>query len=279
MSAPYFYQLIGHVFAASHTADHHDDVASALKSAGFGPDKVKQGLSLTKRGEELLDRKLMESPDNKTLEHNMHAAVGEVEMWLQTVKLKMRKAGFDDERINLAVGKDLHAHDHTVSVVGQALRSVAVLRTLHKEEIEKLGDESAVRDLLKRGNTLVKKLYKVADDFVAPSSMMSSDAPIFKDIDDLMREMSALILDLDKAGESMFGDSQKMGLTGYLPYGMGLPSGGNAFNVVLHERAILDAPNPDDAKPTSGWSVGRQGNRENLGGGWTQDKTGSVMGD
>jgi hypothetical protein len=52
---------------------------------------------------------------------------------------------------------------------------------------------------------------------------------------------------------------------------MGTPLGGAGKNITLHENAQRAAPNPSDAKTTSGWSVGRQGNRENIGQGWTPD--------
>lgn len=278
MAAHYFYQLLGHVYLASHTADHHGEVASALKGAGFGADKIKKGLELSARGEELLERKMLESPDNKTLEHNIHSAVAEVEMWVQTVKLRLRKAGFDADSIKLAIGHELHAHRHTVTGIVQTLRAIGYLRTLDDEQRAALGSEQSVRDLVTRGNTLVKKLYKVADAFASPSSFMPGDAAIYGDLDKLARDLSSWISALDAAAQKC-SDEAALGLAGYLPFGKGLPVGGNSFSVVLHERAIQDAPDPREAALTSGWSVGRQGNNENLGEGWIDPEFGSVMGD
>lgn len=280
MSAAYFYQLIGHVYTAAHTADHESEVASALKGAGFGADKIKQGLELCEKAEGLLERKTVESPDNKTLEHNIHGAVNEVEMWLQTVELKMRKAGFDKDAIHAAVDHHLHSSHHTLTAVAQALRAIGVLRTLDDDGVEKLGGEQRTRDLVIRGNTLVKKLYKVADDFVSPGSMVAADDPLVRELDALMDDLSRWIEQLAAANEKLLSTPQMAGMTGIVPEkGFGLPSGGTAFGVVLHEKAQQASPNPREATLNSGWSVGRQGNNENVGKGWLSTGFGTAMND
>lgn len=280
MSAAYFYQLIGHVYTAAYTADHEAEVASALKGAGFGADMIKRGLELSEKAEELLERKTLESPDNKTLEHNIHGAVGEVEMWLQTVALKMRKAGFDKEAIHAAVDHHLHSSHHTITAVAQALRALGVLRTLEEDDIEKLGGEQRARDLVIRGNTLVKKLYKVADDFVSPGSMVGADDPLVRELDALMDDLSRWIEKLAEANEKLVSIPKAAGMTGLVPdTGFGLPSGGTAFGVVLHEKAQQASPNPREATLNSGWSVGRQGNNENVGKGWLSTQYGTAMND
>ena len=280
MSAPYFFQLIGHVYLAAHTAHDQESASSALKSAGFGKDRIDAGVKLADRAEELLERMIKTSPDNKTLGHNIHSAVMEVEMWLQTVKMRLKKAKFDHDTIESALGHDLHAHEHTVSAIAQALRAIGTLRALDEQEVARLGTLQSVRDLIIRGNTLLKKLYKVADEQVTPSQLMPRDQPIFKEFDRVNQEMSAWIQELDRAtAASKTSHIKALGLIGYLPFGAGLPVGGTAFNVTLHERAITTAPDPKATVKTSGWSVGRQGNRENLGNGWLTSEFGSAMGD
>lgn len=280
MPAAYFYQLIGHVYTAAHTADHDADVASALKGAGFGADKIKQGLELCEKAEELLERKTVESPDNKTLEHNIHGAVSDLEMWIQTVELKMRKAGFDSSQIHAAVDHHLHSSHHTLTAIAQTLRAIGVVRTLGDEEIKKLGGEQRARDLVIRGNTLAKKLYKVADDFVSPSSMVAANDPLIKELEALMGDCSSWLAELTQANEKLTSNPQAAGMTGLVPDGaFGLPSGGTAFGVVLHEKAQQDSPNPREATLNSGWSVGRQGNNENVGKGWLATRHGSVTND
>lgn len=268
MSTVYFFQLLGHVYLASHTADHDADVATALKGAGLSAARIEQGKTYADHGEHIFDRKLQESPDNKTQDHNTHSAASEVEMWLQTVKIKLRKAGFDAEARDAFLGHDLHAHKHLVTVIIQALRAIGMLRALDDEDIEALGGERVVRDLVMRGNTLTKRLYKTAEYYMTPSSVAPGTMPIFAEIDELLGQMSSWLQDLDVAATQIPGDLDTLGMVGYLPHGVGLPVGGAAFDVLTHHRAKITAPDPRRATATSGWSVGRQGNRENLGQGW-----------
>lgn len=278
--AAYFYQLIGHVYTAAHTAQHDSDVLATLKGAGFGSERVKEGLALSKKAEELLGRKTLESPDNKTLEHNIHGAVGDLEMWVQSVKLKLRKKGFDDALIHDAVDHHLHSSHHTLSAVSQALRAIGVLRTLDSDQRAQLGSDRAVHDMICRGNTLSKKLYKVADDFVSPGSMVAKDDPLIAELDALMAKCSLWLSALGAANEKLITQAAHVGKTGYVPDGIGAPVGGAAFGVVLHQSAEQAAPNPQEATLNAGWSVGRQGNNENHGKGWVKQETfGTIMND
>ena len=78
MSAPYFFELIGHVFVAAQSAHTHKELSKVLSPSGFGDAQVKEGLALVKEGETLLHTMLGSiMPDNKSLEHNIHAAVME----------------------------------------------------------------------------------------------------------------------------------------------------------------------------------------------------------
>lgn len=279
MSAPYFFELIGHVFVAAESAHHHKELSKVLSPGGLNDAKVKQGLDLVKQGEALLKKMFEVMPDNKTLEHNIHAAVMDVEVWLQSVKLKFKKAGFNSSICKVVVGHDLHAHDHTVTAIGQALRAIGYLRALDDEQIGKIGGEQSVRDLMMRGNTKVKKLYKVADPLMTPSSMLDRSHEIFKQIDDLNIKMSTWIAEL-MIITTKVKSIKVLGVIGHVPDDKGLPAGGAAFNVVLHERAQQTPPDIRGAEKTSGWSVGRQGNNENQDrGGWLPSQTGSAMGD
>lgn len=279
MSAPYFFELIGHVFVAAQSAHTHKELSKVLSPSGFGDAQVKEGLALVKEGETLLHTMLGSiMPDNKSLEHNIHAAVMEVEMWLQSVKLKCKKAGFNASVCKVVVGHDLHAHDHTITGVAQALRAIGYLRSLDAEQVESLGGKDRVHDLVMRGNTLVKKLYKVADSLVMPSSMVPRSNPIFKQFDALNLKLS-MWLDRLMGHVKKVNNLKVLGVIGHVPDDRGIPVGGAAFNVTLHERAIQAPPSPAEADRTSGWSVGRQGNKENQERGWTPPDYGSVTGD
>ncbi len=269
MSAPMFYQLLGHVLVASHTAHDYDDIAEDLAKAGFGAPKVEAGLELAKSGEALVAKKLHQSPDDKNLEHSIHAAATEVEMWMQTVKFRARKGGLEAELIDDILGYEVHGDKHTATVVAQALRVIGMLRTLGEDTRDKVGNERAVHDMIIRGNTLLKKLCKTAGYMMRPSSMAPGSMPIFGEIRAIEKKMADWLESLDHATHKVE-DLDTLGMLGYVPHGMGLPVGGSSFVVVRHERAKTAAPSAAEAVTTSGWSVGRQGNRENLGDGWVE---------
>ena len=283
MTAPYFYELAAHVYVAAYSGHTYKKLAAELQGAGLSAAYLKQGLDLHADAEALLSRMSAESPENKTLEHNIHAAAMELEMWLQTVKFRGRKAGkrtdFSEGLVKLLIGSDLHAHDHHISVAAQALRAVGYLRVLKPEHVSAFERDGSLRDLIMRGNTLTKKLYKVADNFVTPSSMVPRSHPIFAQFDALNAQMSAWLLQLFEASQRIT-EVRTLGIIGFVPHDRGLPVGGAAFNVTLHERGQGAPPVPGTAERTSGWSVGRQGNKENLGRpAWLPVEYGSVEGD
>lgn len=264
MPAP-FYQLLGHIFVASHTAKEDASARSALKKVGFDKDQVKQGLALAKRGEEIIEQKVRESVVDKTLEHNIHSAMHEVEMWHQTVRFRLRKIGFDAEARAVLLGEDMHAHKHTLSVVVQALRTMAQLR-VRSDVREQWGSEQSLRDTIMRGNTLLAKALKVLEIAMTPSSIAPEALPVFDAIEAHIDDMTAWLEGLADVVDGL--DEVAMGAIALVPPEAGLPAGGTAVDVLRHERAQRAAPNPADADVTSGWSIGRQGNRENGEKGW-----------
>lgn len=272
MPAP-FYQLLGHVFIASHTAKENADARAALKKVGVDKDQIKQGLALAKRGEEIIEQKVRESVVDKTLEHNIHSAMAEVEMWHQTVRFRLRKIGFAGEERAALLGEDLHAHKHTLSVVVQALRTLAQLR-VRGDVLEQWGSEQSLHDTIMRGNTLLAKALKVLEIAMTPSSISPDELPVFAAITQHIADMTAWLEQLADVVDSL--DASAMGLIGFVPPEAGVPAGGTAVDVIRHERAQRAAPNPRDASATSGWSIGRQGNAENGEKGWilpTYDET------
>ncbi len=269
MPAPMYYQLLGHVLVASHTAHDYKDIADDLSKAGFGESKVNAGLELAKAAEALVEKKLHQSPDDKNLEHSIHAAATEVEMWMQTVKFRARKGGLDAELVDDIQGHEIHGDKHTATVVAQASRVIGMLRTLGEESRDKIGPMQSVHDMLIRGNTLQKKLCKTAGYMMRPSSMAPASMPIFGEIRALETKMSQWLDGLDQAAHKVE-DLDTLGMLGFVPHGMGMPVGGASFDVLRHERAKTTAPSAAEAVTTSGWSVGRQGNKENIGDGWIE---------
>lgn len=266
MQRALFFELLGHVTAAAMTADAFEDVAEALNKVGFKLKNIQQGIELSHQGEALIERRILDYADDRNLEHSIHVAAAELEMWLQTVRFRLRKAGLDAEEQETVLGHDIHAHRHTVTAIAQGLRTLGVLRT-DEALRQKLGNAQATHDIIVRGTTLIKKLYKVADELVSPSAICPSGEAIHKDFDQHILAMSQWLLSLDDALAKV-ADAELVGLAGWLPKGKGAPAGGTARGVTLHESASKAPPNPKDATDCSGWSVGRQGNRENIGQGW-----------
>ena len=273
MPAPYFH-LLGHVFLATEACEKHSSITDALAKAGFGKAKVKTGAELAERGQALIDRKMEEGGEDRIVEHSVHNAADEVEMWHQTTKFLLKKAVDDNALLEKTLGEHIHAEDHTVTVVAKSLRTIGMIRTEPKLH-EALGKGQKTRDLIIRGFTLLTKLFRNGDLMMSPGSAGNADAEVFDDIRAQIKHMSEWIGELGRATDKMGVDHASMlGELGYVPEGVGLPLGGTAYGVPLHEKAQrATPPDPDDVKPAPGWSAGRQGqNSENLGKGWVQPK-------
>jgi hypothetical protein len=260
-----YYELLGHVYVAS-----HEEAAGALRKIGFTGDRIDAGQELAARVEEDIDHAIKEALEDRILEHSVHSSANEVEMWLQTVRFRLRKSELSEDMVERAVGAHLHPEDHTLAIVAQALRLIAMART-HEEIQEALGGARKTADVIQRGSTLLEKLYKISNILLDPTRTLTpDDAPPFQKLDDDRGEMEewlgALTDQVEDADEKYERD---LGLVGFVPEDVGLPLGGTAYSVVLHERATSEAPDPERITTTSGWSAGRQGrNRENLGKGW-----------
>lgn len=264
MQRALYFELLGHVAIAAMTIEKREAVDTAFSSAGFKAGA--EGMELFHHGEELIERRILEFADDRNLEHTIHIAVSELEMWLQTVRFRLRKAGIDAKTQDVILGHELHAHRHTVTGIAQGLRALGVLRT-DEALRQKLGSAQSVHDVIVRGTTLIKKLYKVADELVSPSAICPAGEPIHKDFDAHMVKMSGWLNRLNLAAAKVK-DQEQLGLAGWLAQGQGAPAGGSGYNVTLHQFASKAAPDPAKATDCSGWSVGRQGNRENQGTGW-----------
>jgi hypothetical protein len=273
MPAPYFH-LLGHVFLATEACEQHSSIADALAKAGFGKAKIKKGLELAEEGQALIDRKMEEGGEDRIIEHSVHNAADEVEMWHQTTRFLLKKAIDDGPLLEKTLGSHIHAEDHTVTVAAKALRTIAMIRTEPKLH-EALGKGQKTRDVIIRGFTLLTKMFKNGDLMMAPGSSGDTDAAVFDDIKKQVAQMQEWVAELGRATDKMGVDQASLlGELGYVPEGVGIPLGGTAYGVPLHEKAQRSTPpDPDDVKPAPGWSIGRQGqNRENLGKGWVEPK-------
>lgn len=257
MSVPY-YHLVGHLVAAAHAAEHDAAATSALKKAGFDTSRLKKAHDLAHTAEELVASYLEEKGEDRIVEHEVHVAAGEIEMWMQTVEFLLSKE-LDDARVETAMGASMHGDTHLSTVIGQALRLIAMMRT-DPDVIEAVGGERKVRDISTRGWALLKRLYQSTK-----TRLDDAGDDIARHRDAMVEWVAALDATASKFKEA---DLPHLGRIGYVPDGMGVPLGGTAYGVVLHERGQGAVPNQADKKPCSGWAIGRQGNRENLGKGW-----------
>ncbi len=254
MSVPY-YHLVGQLVAVSH-ADTQG--AAILKKVGIDASTLKKGAELAHKGEKLVDDYLEEFGADRIVEHELHVAAGEIEMWMQTVEFLLSKE-LSESDVATALGADLHGDSHLATVIAQAHRLIAMMQT-DAEVISAIGGERRVRDVATRGWALLKRLYRSTRTRLdgAESHLASHH-----------EAMRAWLANIDSATQKVTdGDLANLGRTGHVPNGKGIPVGGTAYGVVLHERGQGSVPNPKDKKPCSGWSIGRQGNRENLGKGW-----------
>jgi hypothetical protein len=270
MTAPYF-QLLGHLLAATHTCEHNKELASALVGQGLGQDQINSGAELAEFGASLPNRKVEETGDERIVEHGVHTSATEVEMWMQTVRSRLRNESVDAALIEKSCGEDLHSDEHVVEVAARALRMMGMLRT--NETIhDAIGTGRSTRDLLIRGNTLMSKFFIAGDKLMSPGSKADPDAEVFQKIEDFERKATDWLRDLEEAVEGLTDRPELLGELAFLPEGVGLPTGGTGYSITLHERSEKRPPDPnEEVRPDPSWTIGRQGqNKENMGKGWVE---------
>jgi len=260
--------LLAHAVTAVHAVKESGDLGAALAKANFGKERIAEGEKLSHDAEALIARKVETIGEDRTREHALHAAVQELEMWWQTVAFLVKKNVEEESAIELTLARSLHAHDHSVTVVAQALRMQSMMRC-DERVFERLGGAQKTREMLNRGHALVSKVLRATDIRLAPEGS-EADLAIFGEIEAAHERLEKWVADLARAAEGAAAkDKRLVGRLGLVPEGVGIPAGGSSYAVKLHERGQTDAPDPDDVRDCPGWSCGRQGrNRENLGKGW-----------
>lgn len=266
-----YYHLLGQIVVAIESCEQNSSLAAALQKAGFGEDQLSLGRKLAESGQKLISRKALEAFEDRIYEHNMHYSAGEVEMWHSTISFLLKKAVDDPALVARTLGTSVHATDHTVTIVARTLRALGVLRTDSRIH-EALGGKIPVHDQLNRGFTMMVKIFSNGDITLRPSSAGLAANPIFAEIAAQRAAMVQWVTKLGAAAGKMSDSPLLLGELGYVPEGVGLPLGGNAFNVPLHKRGQREElPELDNLKPDPSWSIGRQGrNNENWGPGFVE---------
>ncbi len=259
-----YFHLLGHLAVAEAGLNQSAELTQLLTKAGANKADLTGIHALVEEGEKLITRFAL-ADENRIADHNVHVAGAEVEMWAQTVQHLLKKK-LEPEQLQIAMGKKIHTHNHTVTIVAQALRLLAMLRTDPKIQ-GALGDERKVRDIGTRGWSLLHRLLTSVG--VRFTSSVPASEPLVAEMDAFAKRVQKIIDALHTPARQVGqGNLPLLGLLGLIPDGLGIPVGGTAFNVVLHERGQGSVPNLADKRPTSGWSIGRQGrNSENLGNG------------
>lgn len=268
MTMPY-YRLMGQILIAIHSWDDSPDVREAGSKAGLTKDRVEAGRHLVDKGQALVVRRQEEGGGDRIALHSIHMAAAELEMWLQTLKFSLRGRVDDASTIEAVMHAGVHADDHAVTVVAQALRALGMLRT---DPAIAAGFErrQSLRDLIVRGSTLLAKMMECTA-LLVRDNVTSRTTGIYADLATHQDQMAAWVREMATSAEQLESQPEILGLLGFVPEHVGLPAGGTSYAVTLHERAQRQAPDPAQAGSTSGWSVGRQGrNRENMGKGWVE---------
>jgi len=273
MGSPYtpYLQLVGHTFLAAHTAERNSAVREALEEAGLGSGELSTGRELADGAVELFDRRGEEVVDERITHHEVHAHGEEVDMWMQTAEVRLKDSLQDDRLLAKVLGYDIHCDEHAVEVVARALRMIGMIRT--DETIhEHLGTGRSTRDLLTRGNTMLRKLVDTCEKYLSPSHAGDPGAGVFDDLEDSHDALTEWVHDFDDVVDELEERPDLLGELGYVPDDVGVPVGGTGYSITLHERSRREPPTPgsDEGRDPS-WTIGRQGrNNENMGKGWIE---------
>lgn len=259
-----FFYLLGHAVVAADGFSHSEELIKALKNNGASKELLTDATEMMHRGEALLVKKTESCGEDRIREHGLHFASDEAEMWLESVRRKLKNSGLDSEKKNKLYAVGLHSHDHAVTVVARMIRAISTIST-DSEIAEKLGKERELRDVLNRGNAALSRLIKTGE--IKMRAKEDQDRlKVFHDIKLYIQDISKWMDEIVKYSAD-FKTPELYGWLGLVSKNVGIPVGGASFAVTLHERGQTTAP-VGESDPCSGWSIGRKGNTENLGEGF-----------
>lgn len=244
------------------TVEHLADVRAGLTSAHYNEALHQKGERAVSSAMDAIHRASALQNDSSAI-HLVHISATEVEMWLQASRSRLRKATGEAAVAETVTGIDVHFHDHPVSVMAQAGRLLAVLRNDTALRTQ-LGSERSVEDVLQRGNVLLQKLWRVADDQIRPECTDADQITT-----PAVAALGTWIEEARGIARKAHGDSpRRLGLLGVLTEDA-LPLGGTAGRVTRHKNAQRAAPTGGPSANAPGWTLGRQGrNAENRGNGY-----------
>ncbi len=247
------------------TVAHHSDVRATLSGAGYTESIHNAGQQLTTRVHEALEDIHARLQSDQSALHLIHSSTTELEMWLQSARLRARRVLLNEEEVSVTVGSHLHGPDHTLTVMIQAQRFLSLMRT-DTELAASLGNKRSVQDLLQRGFALQQQLWRCADDAANPEGTDAAQIT-----SGLAHELDTWVQGAYQAAARALHDQPRiLGMLGHTPDHLSTPLGGVASHVTRHQRTQGQAPQGGTSPDAPGWSVGRQGrNKLNHGEGYT----------
>lgn len=258
-----FYRLLGHSAVAADGFTHSSDLIIELKNGGTTKGVLTQAAEILHLGESLIERKTEKCGEDRIREHGLHFATSEAEMWLETIASKLR-GKTEKENISKILGREMHTHDHATTVIAQVIRALSSIAT-DPETAVIFGDDRQIKDTLMRGNAALARLIKTGEIKMRAKEEQQA-FKIFREIDAFQVNASNWIRSLESAAANIQ-TPQLCGWLGLVPKGTGVQYGGASFAVELHGRGQTKSPN-SNVYPCTGWSIGRQGNSENMGPGF-----------
>lgn len=251
------------------TLSHHADWARALEEHGADSKRLDEGRDGLVKALTKMDA-LAEHADDHTAPEQARRAVTELDGWYATTRriwgriLRSGDTGISDARWSEMLGEELEGHDELFIVLMRAWRLISTTRVAG-EAVDTLRKANRrVEDDVQRGYVLMLKaaesLHKVHH--IARGERRHGTSA--SEIDMLRKKLDAWLTDVASAAALTFAtEPWPLGMLGVVPEGLGLPLGGTAYDVILHERARGEIPDPIPAPPCPGWGTGAGGNREN----------------
>ena len=256
------YRLLGQSAVATDGFAHSSDLVAALKKGGASEHLATQTSELLHEGEALIAQKIEKCGEDRIREHGLHFACSEAEMWLETIAATLRPV-LDESTFSMVLAKALHAHGHALTVSAKMMRTLSAIASSPDIAIH-FGDERAVKDVLGRGNAALARLIKTGEIQLRPKEEQEG-FKIFNELNAFRKKGQDWFDGLENAATSL--SPELCGWLGIVPKGKGIAVGGASRAVELHGRGQTTPPKAN-VYPCTGWSIGRQGNSENIGPGF-----------
>lgn len=210
-----------------------------------------------------------EHADDHTSLEQARRGITELDGWYQTTRRNWGRAlGVTPEGngdFAVLLGVHLEGHDELFIVLLRCWRLVSTARVRESMQTALRSAGRRVEDDLQRGYVLLRKAAKSLNKTFHLAPEERRHGVSYGDLTVARDNLESWLQDFASAATTLYHerDPERLGLLGIVPEGIGTPLGGTAYQVILHERARIEAPHPVPASPCAGWGTGAAGNREN----------------